>query len=245
MIPLTPTSAFLSPLLPPRSMPRWLNRFSYRLVAELLWRAFRKATNAARLKVGLPPGRNIWSGHPMLYRDLADPASATGRLAGQRLDVRTVGAPGTRVGCPCIAASFLSAGDAPVYVGFGSMVGFDQRALLDVVIAAGGGQRALFNPGWSGVDSVSLPPTFCVIGDTHDWLFFRTSLIIPHGGSGTTHSAARAGVPSVVLPFAPYIPNASSSLKEPRPASEAVDPRALPDSRVRPDGLPEARPRPP
>jgi sterol 3beta-glucosyltransferase len=27
-------------------MPRWLNRFSYRLVAELLWHAFRKATNA-------------------------------------------------------------------------------------------------------------------------------------------------------------------------------------------------------
>src|SRR5208337_2758464 len=37
-------------------------------------------------------------------RDLAEPASATGRLAGQRLDVRTVGAPGPRVGCPRIAA---------------------------------------------------------------------------------------------------------------------------------------------
>jgi sterol 3beta-glucosyltransferase len=67
MIPLTPTSAFPSPFLPPRSMPRWLNRFSYRLVSELLWRAFRKATNAARSKVGLPSGHKIWSGHPMLY----------------------------------------------------------------------------------------------------------------------------------------------------------------------------------
>ena len=27
-------------------------------------------------------------------------------------------------------------------------------------------------------------------------------MVIHHGGSGTTHSAARAGVPSVVLPFA-------------------------------------------
>jgi UDP:flavonoid glycosyltransferase YjiC (YdhE family) len=67
MIPLTPTSAFPSPFLPPRSMPRWLNRFSYRLVSELLWRAFRKATNAARAKAGLPSGHKIWSGHPMLY----------------------------------------------------------------------------------------------------------------------------------------------------------------------------------
>jgi UDP:flavonoid glycosyltransferase YjiC (YdhE family) len=28
------------------------------------------------------------------------------------------------------------------------------------------------------------------------------SVIIHHGGSGTTHSAARAGVPSIALPFA-------------------------------------------
>jgi hypothetical protein len=99
--------------------------------------------------------------------------------------------------------NFPAAGDAPIYVGFGSMVGFDQRALLNVVIAAVAGQRALFFPGWSSADSVKLPPNFCVIGDTpHDWLFPRTFLVIHHGGSGTTHSAARAGVPSVVLPFA-------------------------------------------
>jgi UDP:flavonoid glycosyltransferase YjiC (YdhE family) len=99
--------------------------------------------------------------------------------------------------------SFLSTGDAPIYVGFGSMVGFDPRALLDAVIAALDGQRALFYPGWSGAQSLNLPTNFRIIGDTpHDWLFPRTSLVIHHGGSGTTHSAARAGVPSVVLPFA-------------------------------------------
>jgi sterol 3beta-glucosyltransferase len=104
---------------------------------------------------------------------------------------------------PASLQSFLSAGEAPIYVGFGSMVGFDQRALLDVVIAAVGDQRALFYPGWSDADSLRLPPNFSAIGDTpHDWLFPRTSLVIHHGGSGTTHSAARAGVPSVVLPFA-------------------------------------------
>jgi sterol 3beta-glucosyltransferase len=78
-----------------------------------------------------------------------------------------------------------------------------QRTLLDVVIAAAAGRRALFYPGWNSADLLKLPPNFCVIDDTpHDWLFPRTSLVIHHGGSGTTHSAARAGVPSVVLPFA-------------------------------------------
>jgi UDP:flavonoid glycosyltransferase YjiC (YdhE family) len=203
MFPLTRTSAFPSPLLPPRFMPRWLNGFSYYLVTELLWRTFRKATNAARAKVGLPPGRKIWVGHPMLYgisptllpqpSDWPDNAWMCGQW------VRPV----REWQAPHSLESFLSAGDAPIYVGFGSMLGFDPRTLLDLVITAVGGQRALFYPGWSGADSLELPPNFCVIGDTpHDWLFPRTSMVIHHGGSGTTHSASRAGVPSIILPFA-------------------------------------------
>ena len=83
------------------------------------------------------------------------------------------------------------------------MAGLDQRAVLDVVVTAVAGQRALFNPGWSAGRPLELPPNFYVLGDTpHDWLFARTSVVVHHGGSGTTHSAARAGVPSVVLPFA-------------------------------------------
>jgi sterol 3beta-glucosyltransferase len=203
MIPLTPTSAFPSPFLPPESMPRWLNRFSYHLVAEVLWRAFRKATNAARAKVGLPPGRKIWSGHPMLYGIsptlLPQPADwpENARMCGQWIrPVRDWDAP------PSLK-NFLSAGDPPIYVGFGSMVGFDRRALLDRVITGVAGRRALFYPGWNSPDALELPANFHLIGDTpHDWLFPRTAAVIHHGGSGTSHSAARAGVPSIVIPFA-------------------------------------------
>jgi sterol 3beta-glucosyltransferase len=203
MIPLTPTSAFPSPFLPPGSTPRWLNHLSHRFVSELLWRAFRRATNAARAKAGLPPRRKLWSGHAMLYGIspslLPEPADwpANACLCGQWAS------PVREWDAPRSLEDFLSAGEAPIYVGFGSMVGFDRRTLLDVVIAAVDGRRALFCPGWSGTDLPTLPPNFCVIGHTpHDWLFPRTSLVIHHGGSGTTHSAARAGVPSVVLPFA-------------------------------------------
>ena len=104
MIPLTPTSAFPSPFLPPRSMPRWLNHFSYGLVAEVLWRSFRKATNAAREKVGLPPGRKIWLGHSMLYGISPSLLPKPADWPDKRLDVRTVGAPCARMGCPSIAA---------------------------------------------------------------------------------------------------------------------------------------------
>jgi UDP:flavonoid glycosyltransferase YjiC (YdhE family) len=203
MIPITPTSAFLSPFLPPRTMPRWLNRFSYRLVAEFLWRAFRNGTNQARANAGLSPARKIWLGHPILYGIspslLPQPADwpENAWMCGQWVRPRH------EWEAPRSLQDFLSMGDAPIYVGFGSMMGFDRRALLDSVIAAVGGRRTLFYPGWSGADSLELPANFWIIGDTpHDWLFPRTSIVIHHGGSGTTHSAARAGVPSVVLPFA-------------------------------------------
>jgi UDP:flavonoid glycosyltransferase YjiC (YdhE family) len=83
------------------------------------------------------------------------------------------------------------------------MTGFDNARLLDVLIEAVAGRRALFYPGWSGIGPKDLPENFSVIDDTpHDWLFPRTSAVIHHGGSGTSHSAARAGVPSIVIPFA-------------------------------------------
>jgi len=98
---------------------------------------------------------------------------------------------------------FLAAGEPPLYLGFGSMAGLVQPGLLEELIGAVAGRRVLFYPGWSDVRSSDLPPGFCVVRDTpHDWLFPRTSAVIHHGGAGTTHSAARAGVPSVVVPLA-------------------------------------------
>jgi UDP:flavonoid glycosyltransferase YjiC (YdhE family) len=100
-------------------------------------------------------------------------------------------------------SEFLAAGEPPVYIGFGSMGGFEPRRMFETIVAGLAGRRALFYPGWSGVDISQLPANILAIGDTpHDWLLPRTSVAVHHGGSGTTHSAARAGVPSVVVPFA-------------------------------------------
>ena len=104
---------------------------------------------------------------------------------------------------PPALRGFLAAGEAPVYIGFGSMTGFDKARLLAALIDGMAGRRAVLHPGWSGLDARQLPPNFHAIGDTpHDWLFPQMALVVHHGGSGTSHSAARAGVPSVVVPFA-------------------------------------------
>jgi UDP:flavonoid glycosyltransferase YjiC (YdhE family) len=100
-------------------------------------------------------------------------------------------------------ADFLGAGEPPLYLGFGSMAGLVQPGMLKELVGAVAGRRVLFYPGWSTVQAVDLPSSFFVVRDTpHSWLFPRTSVVIHHGGAGTTHSAARAGVASVVVPLA-------------------------------------------
>ncbi|VVD77616.1 glycosyl transferase [Pandoraea iniqua] len=204
LIPISPTAAFASPFFPPKWVPSFLNRASQSFVNQMLWRAFRKQTNAARAAVcGLPPRQALWTGHPMLYgispslvpRPADWPENA--QICGQWVS------PSAEWPAPQALTDFLAAGDAPIYVGFGSMTGFDTEKLLAETVTAVAGRRALFYPGWSGANTSGLPSNFHVLGDTpHDWLFPKTSLVIHHGGSGTSHSATRAGVPSVVVPFA-------------------------------------------
>ncbi|GFE84818.1 hypothetical protein GCM10011487_68180 [Steroidobacter agaridevorans] len=204
MFPLTPTKAFPSPFLPPGKLPRMFNRLSQSLINNLLWKAFRKATNEARARVcGLPPRKSLWVGHPMLYgvspsllprpHDWPDNAL----VCGQWL------VPARHWTPPDSLNEFLAAGEPPIYIGFGSMGGFEPRHMLETLVGGLAGRRALFYPGWSGVEVSQLPKNIFVVGETpHDWLLPRTSLAVHHGGSGTTHSAARAGIPSVVVPFA-------------------------------------------
>jgi UDP:flavonoid glycosyltransferase YjiC (YdhE family) len=48
-----------------------------------------------------------------------------------------------------------------------------------------------------------LPDNFYIARDVpNEWLFPRVSLAVHHGGAGTIHTAARAGVPQIVLPVA-------------------------------------------
>lgn len=229
MFPLSPTRAFPSPFLPPHAVPTMFNRLSHELISWLLWQGFRKATNQARQRVlGMAPRRKMWVGHPMLYGIspslLPRPADwpDNAHMCGQWL------APANSWTPPAALQAFLDAGEAPLYAGFGSMVGFDREVVAKALVGAAGGRRVLFSPGWAGLPQTELPSNFFVIGETpHDWLFPRTSLVIHHGGSGTTHSACRAGVPSVVMPFAGDQPFWASRLQEAGVAHRGISTTSL------------------
>ena len=59
----------------------------------------------------------------------------------------------------------------------------------------------MLGAGWTGFGGRGSSSDVLVIGDTsHAALFPATAGVIHHGGSGTTHTAARAGVPQLILP---------------------------------------------
>jgi sterol 3beta-glucosyltransferase len=203
--PVMPTAAFTSPFIPPLRLPGFANRASHRLVLALMWRAFRGAINDARREVSQQsPRYREWAGYPIVFgisptlvprpRDWPERFSITGYWWPP---------PDPRFSPGAELAAFLADGDPPVYVGFGSMLGFDRDRLLAIVLDALDGRRALLYGGWSGFGAGTLPGNARRIGHVpHDWLFPRVRVAVHHGGAGTTHAAARAGVPSVVLPFA-------------------------------------------
>jgi vancomycin aglycone glucosyltransferase len=100
--------------------------------------------------------------------------------------------------------AFLGEGPPPVLVGFGSMPDPDPAATTRSVLAAVArvGCRALISRGWSELGEVTLPDHVRSI-DNVDFqrLFPRCAAVVHHGGSGTTHIAARAGVPQIIVPL--------------------------------------------
>ncbi|WP_427917231.1 glycosyltransferase [Streptomyces sp. cg40] len=98
---------------------------------------------------------------------------------------------------------WLDAGDAPAYFGFGSTLLADPAAVLSVIERVSGelGIRAVVTAGWAGLPAGAVrDPARVRVVDSADLtaLLPRCRLAVHHGGSGTTGSAVRAGVPALV-----------------------------------------------
>lgn len=102
-------------------------------------------------------------------------------------------------------------GDKVVYIGFGSIVVSDAKALTKTIVEAvlDLGVKCILNKGWSDKLSkskndieVELPPQIYDSGMIpHDWLFTKIDAAVHHGGSGTTGATLRAGLPTIIKPF--------------------------------------------
>jgi sterol 3beta-glucosyltransferase/vancomycin aglycone glucosyltransferase len=102
-------------------------------------------------------------------------------------------------------AQFLESGSPPVYATFGSMGGGsgsrrEENASLLVEAARQAGRRLVLQQPPGEPPTVGGEDVLCVTRAPHAVVFPRCAAVIHHGGAGTTQTAVRAGVPSVVVP---------------------------------------------
>lgn len=105
---------------------------------------------------------------------------------------------------PAALEAFLSAGDRPVVIGFGSLVGPDPAATGALVTQAvrSAGVRAVVVTGWGGIEITDPGDDLLVIEQApYDWLFPRVAASVHAGGIGTISAALSAGLPQVACPF--------------------------------------------
>lgn len=210
---MTPTSAYPNPVMPPSlKLGGLFNRLSYKIIAVSKAPFVSVLNDWRRDALNLPPVgmfsddlRTSSGGRiPVLYAysphvippppDYPPEVHVTGYWF---LDT-----PNWQP--PADLEAFLGAGDAPVYIGFGSMVKRDPAAMTRLVIDAvrQAGVRAVLATGWGAMGKTDLPDgVFMLESAPHDWLFPRMAAAVHHGGAGTTAAALRAGLPSLIAPF--------------------------------------------
>ncbi|MDX2296504.1 MULTISPECIES: glycosyltransferase [Streptomyces] len=190
------------------------------LDARLADDMFGGALTGLRAAVGLPPVSGVrdyaFTDRPWLAADpVLSPWPPTA------LDVVTTGAwlrpDGGRL--PAEVTAFLEAGAPPVYVGFGSTpLGTRAPGMARAAVEAvrERGHRVILARGWAGLDAPDAGDDCLTLGEVdHRALFARVAAVVHHGSAGTTTTAARAGVPQVIVPQSgdqPYWAARASSL---------------------------------
>ncbi|ORY85379.1 hypothetical protein BCR35DRAFT_302858 [Leucosporidium creatinivorum] len=100
---------------------------------------------------------------------------------------------------------FLEGGEAPVYIGFGSVPVTDPIGMTKILFSAvaASGVRALISIGWGKLgEGLEVPPGVFLVGNVpHDWLFKRVKAVVHHGGAGTSAIAVKEGKPGLIVPF--------------------------------------------
>ncbi len=208
--PLTPTRAFPSSIAQTaRPLGSWLNLRSYQVVDRATWWPWRSVVNAFRQRHALLPigaqgalARLHARQQPVLYgfsehvvprpHDWPAHCAITGfwQLAAAAL-------------LPAEVDAFIGDGRDVLYIGTGAGSALAPQRLLALADDALRqlGLRAVINI--HGVETLTgaQRQRLCLGHNLdHAVLFPRVRAVVHHGGAGTSAAAARAGVPTVVLP---------------------------------------------
>lgn len=192
----------------------WFNLLTYKLVRSIFWNINKEDINRYRESLGLPKLKHsilkeIYEQKiPQLYaispsliarpKDWDASIDITGFLTipgGKRKTQVMDQAPDGLV-------DWLKQGEAPIYIGFGSIPipkpKLLSRVLADIIDSTN--HRFIFCEGWSELpDLPRHERLFVVRYINHEWLFPQCKTAIIHGGIGTIAAALKAKIPPVIV----------------------------------------------
>lgn len=179
------------------------NRVLWEIDADRVNALYREPLNARRATVGLAPIDNVrdhvHTDRPWLA---ADPTLAPWP-GSPDVDVVRTGAwilPDDRP-LPDDVVAFLDAGSPPVFVSMGSVRAPADVARVAIEAIRALGRRIIVGRGWADLAPIDDHDDCLAVGEVnHQALFPGLAAVVHHGGAGTTTTAARAGVPQVVVP---------------------------------------------
>lgn len=187
------------------------NYYSHCCVAFFTANIQKKAFGSWRKKLGLPPSwkymlfrrrgggfEHLFAYSPTIYprqKGYSEHVHITGYWFDElsKLDYQ----PSQKL------ADFLAAGEAPVYIGFGSMtpmLGDKLQSIIDALRESG--RRALLAVPEKYCDPKLLPDNVLQLEYVpHEWLFPRVSAVVHHCGAGSVAMGLRFGKPTFGIPF--------------------------------------------
>ena len=229
--PMRPTAAYPNMLITTEPLPRRRSLATHSLFQRMYWRIMAQDINTFRSTLGLAPVTTptairlaaagtleLQAYHRTLVPDLTDyPAHrpiigflAPDRMLRQRLGELDVD--------PELDA-WLTDGDPPVFVGFGSMPIIDPAATMDMIttVAHRIGTRVLIGAGWSRFGQVQVPGDRVRVATgvlNYDRVLPRCQVAVHHGGSGTVAAGVAAGIPTFVCSLVADNPFWGARVKE-------------------------------
>lgn len=199
---IQPTAEFPNPVFSGFSLPRFLNRFTYKL-ADLGMTMMKKAIREFRTSSSMDPNFKKDLNLPAIYGispsflpkplDYKSETYFTGFWHGESPDELEKD-----------VVDFISSGKKTVVVTFGSMpfeAKFNLKTSLNI-LADVLGVNVLVVKGW-GFENVSVSETGSlkiIQGAPFNKLFSKVDAVVHHGGIGTLSECLRVGIPSLSCP---------------------------------------------
>ncbi|MBN2801748.1 MAG: glycosyltransferase family 1 protein [Deltaproteobacteria bacterium] len=196
------------PIIPWQNIPEFLSPSAWWLINKGLDFLALKTANKQRQSLGLKPIKSL-SKHFMdtyinlfgFNKTLAPPHSSwpenSHTYCGYPFETQSDDIPKN-------IKDFLNKGPSPIYLGFGSVTVKNPQKFTKMVLDAAkmANVRLVLSEGWTGLGQDEMP-SYAIKAPqlSHDNLFKNMAAICHHGGAGTTHRAAKAGVPQLIMPI--------------------------------------------